>query len=281
MKKETIFDPEIKEIDEKKRIIWHTITKEVPDRLGDIVRIDGLNLKEFKKKPAVLYGHSYQGINPVPVIAENVGFKKEGKKLYAGTKFHAEDADISQPLKDLTNDLWFLNSKKLMGWSIGFKALETKDIYKDGKWVGWDFLKSNLLEYSNVVIPAHQDAINDAIQSGLISKSFLERTIDTRSLGETLKDALDEVSATITATTYPISEPILHDGEIRIFIDGHDLQSDEKCDKKESEDVDSGKSIQLQGINPEYIQEVFDKIEKLNNQRKEINAQLKKLQEEV
>ena len=40
-------DLEIKSIDDKTRTIWHKITKEVKDRMGDIVRIDGINLKNF------------------------------------------------------------------------------------------------------------------------------------------------------------------------------------------------------------------------------------------
>ena len=171
--KKTLEDVEIKSIDEETRTIWHKITVEKRDLIGDIVRIDGIDTSKFRKKPAVLYGHSYVGINPVPVIAENVGFKKEGKALYAGTKF-LDSSDLSQNLKDLINDLWILNKKKLMGWSIGFKPTETEDLKdeKDENVIGKDFKKSLLLEYSNVIIPANQDAINDAISKGIVSDNL-------------------------------------------------------------------------------------------------------------
>ena len=169
----TITEPEIKEIDEKKRIIWHKISVEKKDRMNDIVRIDGIDTKNFKKKPTVLYGHMYSGLDPLPVIGQNIGFKKEGKKYYAGTKFlDPEKDDISPKLADLVNDLWTLNKKKLMGWSVGFIPVETADLKEGDKVVGQDFKKSELLEYSNVILPANQDAVNDAVEKGEITKEF-------------------------------------------------------------------------------------------------------------
>lgn len=170
---------EIKSIDEKKRIIWHKITKEVTDRLGDIVRIDGMDFKNFKKKPAVLYGHKYGGFfeaaNPVPVIGKNIGFKKEGKALYAGTQFlPVSETEPSQPLKDLINDNWMLHKMKLLGWSIGIIPRVTEKIEKDDKFLGYDYKESELLEYSSVIIPANQEAVNDAFQKGLISSTTFD-----------------------------------------------------------------------------------------------------------
>jgi HK97 family phage major capsid protein len=168
---------EIKSIDEKTRTIWHPVTREVTDRMGDIVRIDGGDLEEFKKKPAVLYGHQYGGggffggtSGLVPIIAENVGFEKDGDRFMAGTKFlDVAIPGMSQALKDLVNDNWILQSLKLMGWSIGFIPIEWSEV-RDGEEVkGYDFKRWKLLEYSSVVIPAHQDAINDALKGGLIS----------------------------------------------------------------------------------------------------------------
>jgi hypothetical protein len=168
--------PEARSYDEKTRTIWHRISKEITDRMGDIVRIDGLDLKNFKKKPAVLYGHLYQEVDPLPIIAENIGFDKKGDELWAGTQF-LDTKEISDPkLKYLINDLWYLNKKKLMGWSIGFVPLDWEALKdKDGKETGWDFKSGELLEYSNVIIPANQAAVNDAIKKGVIHADTIER----------------------------------------------------------------------------------------------------------
>ena len=159
--------PEVRSWDPKKRILWHKISSENKDRMGDIVRIDGLKTKNFRKKPGVLYGHNYSGLDPVPVIGGNVGFKKEKPILWAGTKFLDERA-VSPKLSDLVSDLIVLNNLGLVGWSIGFKALKVEKITdKEGKWIGYDFVESELLEYSNVIIPANQDAVNNAISKGI------------------------------------------------------------------------------------------------------------------
>jgi hypothetical protein len=63
----------------------------------------------------------------------------------------------------------------LLGWSIGFipDEKEIEDLKDDGgRTTGRDFKKGELLEYSNVILPANQEAINDMIQRGIVSKSF-------------------------------------------------------------------------------------------------------------
>lgn len=190
-------DLEIKSIDEKKRIIWHKVSKEVVDRMGDIIRIDGINTKNFKKKPAVLYGHNYGGMNPVPVIGKNIGFKKEGKSLYAGTQFlPTADDEPSQALKDLINDNWILHKMKLLGWSIGFIPKVTEKVEKDEKFIGYDYKESELLEYSSVIIPANQEAVNDAIKNGIVSKAVVKDwpTKDEKAIGELTEEILTDIS---------------------------------------------------------------------------------------
>lgn len=169
-----LVDPEIKEIDEKKRTITHKISTEKKDRGGDIVRVDGIDTKDYKKNPVVLYSHDYWSKDPLPVIGKNVGFIIEGKKLFAKTQFLNPD-EVSPKLRDLINDLWYLNKNKLMGWSIGFIPTDIEDIKdKEGHWEGYDFKESDLLEYSNVIIPMNQEAVNNAFQKGMVSKECVE-----------------------------------------------------------------------------------------------------------
>ena len=166
-------DLEIKSIDEKTRTIWHPITREVTDRMGDIVRLEGADLEDFKRKPAVLYGHDYRSMSPIPVIAKNVGFERDGDKLYAGTEFLGTDG-LSAPLADLVNDNWILHSLKLLGWSIGFIPMKWDEMKENGKLQGYDIKAWKLLEYSSVIIPAHQDAVNDALKGGRISGAVVK-----------------------------------------------------------------------------------------------------------
>ena len=190
-------DLEIKSIDEKTRTIWHPVTREVEDRMGDIVRVDGAMLDEFKKKPAVLYGHDYRSMNPIPVIGENIGFEKDGDRLYAGTKFlPVTTPGMSQALKDLINDNWILQAKKLLGWSIGFMPVEWSMMMENDEFQGYDFKTWKLLEYSSVIIPAHQDAVNDALKGGSISGAVLKYfDLGARTDFEKTQAAIDENAA--------------------------------------------------------------------------------------
>jgi hypothetical protein len=192
---------EIKSVNEETRTLWHKISVEEKDLMGDIVRIDGIDTSRFEKKPGVLYGHLYTGLDPLPVIGENVGFIREGKSLYAGTKFLDPRKDqLSEKLSSLVNDLWTLNRKKLVGWSIGFQPLEGIPIEKGGGGpIGTDYKKSLLLEYSNVVIPANQGAINDMVERGAIHKGFADpylqmrelRKAEFKKLQKSLQDAIE------------------------------------------------------------------------------------------
>jgi len=168
-----MIEPEVRSIDESTRTIWHKITSEVVDRMGDIVRIGGLDMNAFRQKPAVLYGHSYQGVDPVPVVGECVGIERRGLKLWAGTHF-LDPKQVSPKLGALVNDLWYLNKKKLMGWSISFVPHEFEALKdENGKETGWDFKSGELLEYSNVLIPANQECVNDMISKGFLSKAVM------------------------------------------------------------------------------------------------------------
>jgi len=243
-------DIEIKSIDEKKRIIWHKISKEVTDRMGDIVVADGIDTRRFKKKPGVLADHNYYGGNPPPVVGENVGFKLEGKTTYAGTKFFDPDnKELSQSLRDLSGDHYTLHKMKLLGWSIGFIPLETEEIKnKEGGVTGLKFKKSELLEYSSVIIPANQEAIDNAFKKGVITKEF--------------------------ADTWPKkkAEPLPGEMAERILTEADvgKLQGDVEKEQLES--------TELRGISPDLIQALRDLIGVLTTTQKSIAAYLRKFQ---
>jgi len=175
LKRLDVGDIEIKSIDEKTRTIWHPISREVEDRMGDIVRLAGADFTDFNKKPAVLCGHDYRSMNPIPVIAKNIGFETSGDKLYAGTEFLSVDAPgMSQGMKDLINDNWLLHAQKLLGWSIGFIPKKWDAMMEDGQFIGYDIKEWSLLEYSSVIIPANQDAVTEAMKSGRVSGAVIK-----------------------------------------------------------------------------------------------------------
>jgi len=53
------FRAEIKELDELNRTFWAIASTETPDRDKDIIRVEGWNLKNYKKAPRGLWMHNY------------------------------------------------------------------------------------------------------------------------------------------------------------------------------------------------------------------------------
>jgi len=282
-KKLEIDDLEIKTIDEKKRIIEHKITKEVEDRMGDIVRIDGIDLKKFKRKPGVLADHNYWGGNPPPIIAEGIGFRREGNALYARTKFFDPDnEEMSQGLRDLSKDHFALQKMKLLGWSIGFIPKKTEPRQdKDGKFLGYDFKESELLEYSSVVIPANQEAITDAFQKGLITKDLAdkwprkdllpgemaEKILTDEDIGKTA----EEISRTTSGLLSGLLNPIGDDSTSSFTFKSAEEEIEEITEKLETE---------KQGMSPENIKALIEAIDRLLKKIEQRNK-LKKILENL
>jgi HK97 family phage prohead protease len=158
----------IKEKDEEKREIVCCGTKEVVDRDNDIVYVDGISLKDFKKNPVVLWVHKTD-IPPV-ARAEKVWIDKNTKSLMFKLKFpEPEVSSFSDTLYKLMKE-GFLNS-----FSIGFLPDYRETKFND-KRQGLDIFKSTLLELSIVPVPANQQALIHikALESKVIDKIELD-----------------------------------------------------------------------------------------------------------
>lgn len=132
-------------IDEQERTIVHYITTKAVDRFGDKIYPEGMDDTDYRKNPVVLFAHDARELT----IGKNIWLKKDKKGVLAKTQF--ADTQIGKDLFRL-NQNGFLNA-----WSIGFIIPEGGSEYTDGvnhirKW--------NLLEYSNVPLPANPESLN-------------------------------------------------------------------------------------------------------------------------
>jgi HK97 family phage prohead protease len=140
------------------------ISTEAVDRVGDVIRVKGWSLDNYKKAGApVLFSHDYG----LPPIGKAVEMEIQRKGLWSVTRFH-EKTQMSRDLAMLARD------GDMKGWSVGFNPLEPPEMRKDdkGNFLGYIFSKQELLEYSLVAVPANPDAVSKAIrlaQRGLIS----------------------------------------------------------------------------------------------------------------
>lgn len=153
--------PRVKKIDEDARTIEHIISTGSEDRDGDTINPKGWILDEFLKNPVVLFGHRHD----LPPIARAVKLGAGEDGLETLTQFPPKGiSQVSDTVFDL-NRLGFLQS-----WSVGFDPV-TFTMRDNG---GTAFEEQRLLEYSSVPVPANPEAINLAVQKGIMTAKMLE-----------------------------------------------------------------------------------------------------------
>ena len=176
------------------RTVRFTISKEVTDRDGDILRADGVDFKNYMKNPVFLGFHNSRDFP----LGKVINFWVEGKSVKADVYFPKLE-ELSSDINNVSEkarliDFCFHCYKNglLNAVSVGFIPLEwteTKD--------GYDITKWELLEFSAVAVPANQDAIAEAVKSfGLdnsVVKDFLTTEKSGRKISAETRAVLDNI----------------------------------------------------------------------------------------
>jgi HK97 family phage prohead protease len=121
------------------------------DRHGEIVDIEGLDLRPYLANPVVLWAHDASSLP----VAKTIGLIKEGGRLIARMQFAVKESAFAKEVYDL------LVGGYLNAFSIGFVPHEM-----DGN----RYTKGELLEYSVVPVPANAEALVVAREAGLSTK---------------------------------------------------------------------------------------------------------------
>lgn len=139
------------------------------DRTGDIVKVDGIELANFKKNPIILWAHDHYGLPVAKAVEMSVESGKLVMVLEFATKEIYEFADTVYKL---------VKGGFLKGVSIGARVLEAEWILdKDEEIIGRKFNKLELLELSVVPIPADSKALITAVKSGAITCEDMEECL--------------------------------------------------------------------------------------------------------
>jgi HK97 family phage prohead protease len=202
----TVFTSTVKSFDKRQRTVTFFGTRETPDRTGDIVRVNGIELENFGKNPVFLWNHNTN----IPAIAKVLSVTRSENGLLFEVKF--APADINE-----FADMIFKSfiGGFLSAVSIGFIPKDIEPIFtNDGMLVGLDIVRSELLELSAVNIPAHQDAL-----AASMDKKFAEILTgesDTKAVNleeyrktyeeETDMKKLEELEALVTAMNETLTE---------------------------------------------------------------------------
>lgn len=136
------FITHIKEFNEEQRTITMIGSTEKADRVGDIVRMAGVDLTNYKKNPVILFNHDYD-----KVVGKALDVQIIDNKLI----FKIQFADT-----ELAREIYYLLKNGYMNASsIGFIGRE----YEANEHGGLTFTKIELLELSIVSVPCNPDAI--------------------------------------------------------------------------------------------------------------------------
>ena len=183
------------------RTVRFTISKEVVDRDGDILRASGVDFTNYMKNPVFLSFHNSREF-PLGKVTR---FWVEGNSVKADVYFptieelstNPEQASEKAKLTDFCYHCY--KTGMLNAVSVGFIPLEWTESE-----TGFDILKWELLEFSAVAVPANQDAIAEAVKSfgdefakGLVSKPMEKAgrrvSAETREILNRIKACGDEI----------------------------------------------------------------------------------------
>ena len=169
------------------RVVRFTISKEVTDRDGDILRASGVNFTNYMKNPVFLGFHNSHDFPLGKVVkfwVENDSVKAD---VYFPTlaELSSDMNNVSEKARVIDFTYHCYKTGMLNAVSVGFIPTE----YKETR-TGLDVIKWELLEFSAVAVPANQDAIAEAVKS--FGNDFAKSFVTKKAL--TLDDIIEKVS---------------------------------------------------------------------------------------
>ena len=177
-----------------KRVLRFVGSDEKVDRSGDIIKLDGWDLKAYKKNPVVLFAHRH---HDVPVArTKRVWIDKTTKQLLFDIEFpEPEVSSVGDSLYKL------YKSGFMKATSVGFMPDYEKIEYperKKSKGPSRIFNQQELLELSLVSVPDNPRALftgksmEDAIEKDIIDKLELQELLDYCPEGVCKKEKVEE-----------------------------------------------------------------------------------------
>ena len=172
------------------RRVLFTISKEVIDRDGDILRANGCDLTNYLKNKVFLGFHNSRDF-PLGKT-EDIWIEADRVKaiVYFPTveELSSDPNNASEKAKLCDFCYHCYKTGMLNAVSVGFIPLEWVETEK-----GFDILKWELLEFSAVAVPANQDAIAEAVKS--FGDEFAKGLVSTVSKTESVVKSGKRVSA--------------------------------------------------------------------------------------
>ena len=189
--------------------------------MGDIVEPEGVSFKNFNKNPVVAWAHNYT----MPPIARALWVRRVDKTIVSKMEF--AKTDFAEEIFQLYQEGF------LRAFSIGFSPIEKEPVNKDGnEWGPQRYLKSELLEFSAVPVPANPEALTLAVQKGILKTD----TIIDLMQKEMDEDGKEKTETSGTGKTVEIKIEKHEDGLTELMAENNQLT--EKLKLLEDENVD-------------------------------------------
>lgn len=241
------------------RSVQFTISKEVVDRDGDILRAGGVDFTNYMKNPVFLGFHNSHDF-PLGKVTK---FWVEGDSVKAIVYFptleelSSDPALASEKAKLIDFSYYAYKNGLMNAVSVGFIPLEWTETK-----TGYDITKWELLEFSAVAVPANQDAIAEAVKSFGLDESVVKDFFTTQKSGKRISAETKEILNKIKACGDEIEKcrdqlkniaknmnallAELDDAEEALGGDGNN--GDEPDDNEPEEPQDDNKSFELPDV---------------------------------
>lgn len=162
----------------EERTVEFIASKEIVDRDGDIVKVAGIDIKNYKKDPVVLWAHDHRGL---PVAKSIRTWKTRDGLLKIKPQFpEMEVYAFADTVYKLVKG-GYLNTVSI-GFIPNYEKIEHVDPKKN-KGASRIYNEVELLEVSIVPVPSNPEAL---IQSRGITKALADNVIDELELQELL-----------------------------------------------------------------------------------------------
>lgn len=185
-----------KSIDDESRTAEYLASDETPDRMGDIIRVSGWQLDEFKRNSMLLFNHDHD--HPIGVVPKLWKGRSDDntRALFAQARFHPADKSFGGE----SEVVWKLvRDGDMPACSVGFlpESINRPESEEErvemglGPW-GVVFEKQQLLELSAVTVPANPNAVLLKLDELAKSKAFDGGVIER--VAAAIKSAADPAS---------------------------------------------------------------------------------------
>lgn len=160
---ESKISTKIESIEVEHSKVLYIMSGEAPDRYQDVIRQNGWQLENFNAHPVLISSHEYRGLtNQIGEWSDlQVRGKGESRQLIGQAKYYVGDGNPEA-------DWGFkLAQRHRSAVSVGFQPIEyaVREGFEEDWWPPLEFIKSELLECSQVTVPAHQDALQLMMKS--------------------------------------------------------------------------------------------------------------------